>query len=258
MKIAVIGTGYVGLVTGTCFAESGNEVTCIDKDAGKIRLLQEGQVPMYEPGLEELIEKNVEEKRLSFTTDLSSAVGASRVVFIAVATPEGEGGDADIHYVLAAAEQIGKSIQQYTVVVDKSTVPVGTADKVREAIARHTEVEFDVVSNPEFLKEGAALEDFRRPDRVVIGADSERAARVMGELYAPFVRTENPILFMDPRSAELTKYAANAMLATRISFMNDLAWLCEKVGADVNAVRKGMGLGDAERWLSPNLGYEPS
>jgi UDPglucose 6-dehydrogenase len=257
MRIAIIGTGYVGLVAGTCFADSGNDVTCVDIDERKIRALQSGEVPLYEPGLEELIRKNVRERRLSFTLNLAEAVGPAQVVFIAVGTPEGETGDADLQYVLAAAEQIGKALRHYTVVVDKSTVPVGTADKVREAIARVTKVEFDVVSNPEFLKEGAALDDFLKPDRVVIGTDSERARRLMGELYAPFVRTENPIFYMDTRSAELTKYAANAMLATRISFMNDMASLCEKVGADVDFVRKALG---ADRrigypFLFPGVGY---
>ncbi|WP_224364789.1 UDP-glucose dehydrogenase family protein [Hyalangium versicolor] len=257
MRIAIIGTGYVGLVAGTCFADSGNDVTCVDIDERKIRALQAGEVPIYEPGLEELIRKNVRERRLSFTTELATAVGPAQVVFIAVGTPEGESGDADLQYVLAAAEQIGRAMRQYTVVVDKSTVPVGTADKVRAAIAQVTKVEFDVVSNPEFLKEGAALDDFLRPDRVVIGVDAERARRIMGELYGPFVRTENPIFYMDTRSAELTKYAANAMLATRISFMNDMAALCEKVGADVDFVRKALG---ADRrigypFLFPGVGY---
>jgi UDPglucose 6-dehydrogenase len=257
MRIAIIGTGYVGLVAGTCFADSGNDVVCVDIDERKIRMLQAGEVPIYEPGLEELIRKNVRERRLSFSTELAPAVAPAQVVFIAVGTPEGESGDADLQYVLAAAEQIGRAMRHYTVVVDKSTVPVGTADKVREAIAKVTKVEFDVVSNPEFLKEGAALEDFLKPDRVVIGVDSERARKVMGELYAPFVRTENPIFYMDTRSAEMTKYAANAMLATRISFMNDMAALCEKVGADVDFVRKGLG---ADRrigypFLFPGVGY---
>ncbi|QRK12723.1 UDP-glucose/GDP-mannose dehydrogenase family protein [Archangium violaceum] len=257
MHIAIIGTGYVGLVAGTCFADSGNDVTCVDIDARKIAMLQQGEVPIYEPGLEELIRKNTKERRLSFTTEMASAVARSQVVFIAVGTPEGESGEADLQYVLAAAEQIGRAMRQYTVVVDKSTVPVGTADKVRETIARVTEVEFDVVSNPEFLKEGAALDDFLKPDRVVIGTESERARKVMGQLYAPFVRTENPILYMDTRSAELTKYAANAMLATRISFMNDIAALCEKVGADVDFVRKGMGADKriGYPFLFPGVGY---
>jgi UDPglucose 6-dehydrogenase len=257
MKIAVIGTGYVGLVAGTCFADSGNDVVCVDIDERKIAMLRNGEVPIYEPGLRELIDKNATERRLSFSTDLPSAVAPSDVVFIAVGTPEGETGEADLQYVLGAARQIGRAITHYTVIVDKSTVPVGTADKVRAEIASVTNTEFDVVSNPEFLKEGAALEDFLKPDRVVIGVESERARRVMADLYAPFVRTENPILFMDLRSAEMTKYAANAMLATRISFMNDVAALCERVGADVDQVRRGMG---ADRrigypFLFPGVGY---
>jgi UDPglucose 6-dehydrogenase len=257
MHIAIIGSGYVGLVAGTCFADSGNDVVCVDINADKIAQLQRGEVPIYEPGLEELIRKNTRERRLSFSTELAPAVARAQVVFIAVGTPEGESGEADLQYVLSAAEQIGRALRHYTVVVDKSTVPVGTADKVREAIARVTQVEFDVVSNPEFLKEGAALEDFLKPDRVVIGAESERARKVMGQLYAPFVRTENPVLYMDTRSAELTKYAANAMLATRISFMNDMAALCEKVGADVDFVRKGMGADKriGYPFLFPGVGY---
>jgi UDPglucose 6-dehydrogenase len=257
MKIVVIGTGYVGLVAGTCFAESGHEVTCIDVNPRKIQALKRGEVPIYEPGLEELVRRNMAAGRLHFTEELAGAVGLAQVVFIAVGTPEGETGRADLQYVLAAAEQVGRALKQYTVIVDKSTVPVGTADKVYEVVARHTRCEFDVVSNPEFLKEGAALEDFLKPDRVVIGTRSERARKLMAELYAPFVRTENPIIFMDPCSAELTKYAANAMLATRISFMNDMAALCEKVGADVEQVRKGMGadkrIGYA--FLHPGIGY---
>ncbi len=257
MHISIIGSGYVGLVAGTCFADSGNDVICVDINAEKIAQLQQGEIPIYEPGLEELIRKNTRERRLSFTTELSTAVARSQVVFIAVGTPEGESGEADLQYVLSAAEQIGRAMRQYTVVVDKSTVPVGTADKVRETIAQVTQVEFDVVSNPEFLKEGAALDDFLKPDRVVIGTESERARKVMGQLYAPFVRTENPILYMDTRSAELTKYAANAMLATRISFMNDMAALCEKVGADVDFVRKGMGADKriGYPFLFPGVGY---
>ncbi len=257
MHIAIIGTGYVGLVAGTCFADSGNDVVCVDIDARKITQLQAGEVPIYEPGLEELIRKNTRERRLSFSTDLPAAVANAQVVFIAVGTPEGESGEADLQYVLSAAEQIGRAMRQYTVIVDKSTVPVGTADKVREVISQVTKVEFDVVSNPEFLKEGAALDDFFKPDRVVIGTESERARKLMGQLYAPFVRTENPILYMDTRSAELTKYAANAMLATRISFMNDIAALCEKVGADVDFVRKGMGADKriGYPFLFPGVGY---
>lgn len=257
MKISVIGSGYVGLVAGTCFADSGNDVVCIDRDAAKIELLNSGGIPIYEPGLEELLKRNVKDGRLTFSTDLKSAVAGADVVFIAVGTPPDENGEADLQHVLAAAREIGKALTGYAVVVDKSTVPVGTADKVREEIRKVTDVEFDVVSNPEFLKEGAAIDDFMKPDRVVIGVESERARKIMGELYAPFVRTENPILFMDPRSAELTKYASNAMLAVRISFMNEIAQLCERVGADVDLVRKGMG---ADRrigypFLFPGVGY---
>jgi UDPglucose 6-dehydrogenase len=257
MKIAMVGTGYVGLVAGTCLAESGNEVTCVDVDLRKVEALKRGEVPIYEPGLEELLHRNIKARRLHFTTEMKEAVGPAQVVFIAVGTPEGENGDADLQHVLEAAEQIGRAIRHYTVVVDKSTVPVGTADQVREVISKVTKVEFDVVSNPEFLKEGAALEDFLKPDRVVIGTESERARKLMGQLYAPFVRTENPILYMDTRSAELTKYAANAMLATRISFMNDIACLCEKVGADVEMVRKGMGADKriGYPFLHPGIGY---
>lgn len=257
MRVSVIGSGYVGLVAGTCFADSGNDVVCVDIDQRKVEALKAGRIPIYEPGLEELVTKNAKEDRLTFTTDLAAAVSASQVVFIAVGTPEGETGDADLQYVIAAAKSIGKALTGYTVIVDKSTVPVGTADLVREAVAGETKHPFDIVSNPEFLKEGAALDDFLKPDRVVIGVDSERARKIMGELYAPFVRTENPILFMDTRSAELTKYAANAMLATRISFMNDIAALCEKVGADVDHVRKGMGADKriGYPFLFPGVGY---
>ncbi len=257
MKLTIVGTGYVGLVAGTCFADSGNDVICVDIDAKKIAGLRAGEVPIYEPGLEELIAKNAREQRLSFSTDLASSVGQSEVVFIAVGTPEGETGDADLRHVLAAAADIGRALKRYTVVVDKSTVPVGTADKVKDAIATVTSQPFDVVSNPEFLKEGAAIDDFLRPDRVVIGTSSERARQVMNELYAPFCRTEHRIIFMDTRSAELTKYAANAMLATRISFMNDVAHLCEKIGADVDAVRKGMGADKriGYPFLFPGVGY---
>jgi UDPglucose 6-dehydrogenase len=257
MKLTVVGSGYVGLCAGTCFADSGNDVVCVDKDAGKIAALERGELPIYEPGLAELVKKNMQEGRLSFATKLEAAVASSQIVFIAVGTPEGESGDADLQYVLAAAEEIGAALRDYTVIVDKSTVPVGTADLVREAIRKRTKVPFDVVSNPEFLKEGAAIEDFMKPDRIVIGADSEHAAKIMTELYAPFVRTNNAVFLMDTRSAELTKYASNAMLATRISFMNDLAALCEKVGADVHHVRQGVG---ADRrigysFLFPGCGY---
>jgi UDPglucose 6-dehydrogenase len=257
MKISVIGSGYVGLVAGTCFADSGNDVVCVDSNKAKIEHLRAGGLPIYEPGLEELVKRNVKENRLSFTTDLKSAVGESEVVFIAVGTPPDENGEADLQHVLAAARDIGRAIKRYTVVVDKSTVPVGTADKVRAEIKSVTSVEFDVVSNPEFLKEGAAIDDFMKPDRVVIGVESERARKIMGELYAPFVRTENPIIFMDAHSAELTKYASNAMLAVRISFMNEIAQLCERVGADVDLVRKGMGADKriGYPFLFPGVGY---
>ncbi|HWV38915.1 MAG TPA: UDP-glucose/GDP-mannose dehydrogenase family protein [Vulgatibacter sp.] len=243
MRVAVIGTGYVGLVAGTCFADSGNDVICVDVDEAKIEALQRGVVPIYEPGLEELIARSVGAGRLSFTTDLASAVKDAEVVFIAVGTPQGEDGSADLQYVLAAARSIGRNLgDHYTVIVDKSTVPVGTSRKVAAEIREVApDKDFDVVSNPEFMKEGAAIEDFLSPDRVVIGSDSERARAIMGELYAPFSRRSNRILYMDPESAELTKYASNAMLATRISFMNELAGLCEKVGADVDHVRLGMG-----------------
>src|SRR5215472_2317731 len=247
MKLTIVGSGYVGLVAGTCFADSGNDVICVDVDAAKIKALSGGKLPIYEPGLEELVHKNVREKRLSFSTDLPTAVGQSEVIFIAVGTPEGESGDADLQYVLSAAEQIGRALKGYAVIVDKSTVPVGTADRVRETVAKVTDQPFDVVSNHEFLK----------PDRVVIGTNSEHARKIMGELYGPFVRTENPILYMDTRSAELTKYAANAMLAARISFMNDMALLCEKVGADVDLVRKGLGSDKriGYPFLFPGVGY---
>jgi UDPglucose 6-dehydrogenase len=241
VKIAVIGTGYVGLVTGTCFAETGHHVTCVDLDERKIATLRQGGIPIYEPGLEELVHRNARDGRLDFTTSTADAVRDVDVAFIAVGTPPGETGEADLSYVLAAAEEIGRHVGRYTVIVNKSTVPVGSADRVAEVVARVARAPFDVVSNPEFLKEGAAIEDFMRPDRIVVGLSSERARAVMADLYAPFVRTEQPILFMDPRSAELTKYAANSMLATRISFMNDIAALCERLGADVDHVRRGMG-----------------
>jgi UDPglucose 6-dehydrogenase len=257
MRITVVGTGYVGLVVGTCFAEAGHFVHCVDVDEAKLARLSAGQSPIYEPGLEELLQKNLAAKRLHFTTDLEGGVARSELVFVAVGTPQGESGDADLKYVLKAAEQIGKAIQKYTIIVNKSTVPVGTAEAVRAEVARNTDAEFDVVSNPEFLKEGSALEDFLKPDRVIIGTNSERARKVLGQLYAPFVRTEHPIIYMDPTSAELTKYASNAMLAARVSFMNDIAILCERVGADVDMVRKGMG---ADRrigypFLFPGCGY---
>jgi UDPglucose 6-dehydrogenase len=257
MRIAVVGTGYVGLVAGTCFAESGNNVVCIDIDREKIAALEKGVVPIYEPGLEELLKRNVHDGRLSFTTDYAAGMARAQVVFIAVGTPPGEDGTADLRYVLAAARSIADHMQGYTVIVDKSTVPVGTAAKVAAAIKERTKHPFDVVSNPEFLKEGAAIDDFLKPDRVVIGSDSARASEVMEELYAPFVRTGNPILKMDIASAELTKYAANAMLATRISFMNEIANICSLVGADIDAVRRGIG-SDARigsRFLFAGVGY---
>jgi UDPglucose 6-dehydrogenase len=241
MKIAVIGSGYVGLVVGTCFADSGNRVTCVDVDAGKIARLQKGEVPIYEPGLEELIRRNIEEGRLFFSTDIAGAVKKAQVVFIAVGTPQDDDGSADLTHVLEAAAVIGKNMDKPKTIVLKSTVPVGTNKKVRDVIAAHSKHEFDVVSNPEFLKEGAAIEDFTKPDRVVVGCDTERGRKVMEELYAPYLRTGKPLLFMDPPSAEMTKYAANAMLAARISFMNEMSRICEAVGADVNQVRKGIG-----------------
>jgi UDPglucose 6-dehydrogenase len=257
VKIAVIGTGYVGLVTGTCFAESGHHVTCVDLDAAKIATLVGGGIPIYEPGLEELVRRNARERRLAFTTSTEEAMRDTDVAFIAVGTPPNETGEADLQYVLAAAEQVGRALTRYTVIVNKSTVPVGSAEKVAEVLRRVAAHPFDVVSNPEFLKEGAAIEDFMKPDRVVVGLDSERARGVMSELYAPFVRAEQPILFMDLRSAELTKYAANAMLATRISFVNEIAALCDRLGADVDQVRRGVGSDRriGHPFLFPGVGF---
>ncbi|MGE0821533.1 MAG: UDP-glucose/GDP-mannose dehydrogenase family protein [Candidatus Binatia bacterium] len=257
MKLCVVGTGYVGLVSGTCFAESGNDVVCVDIDERKIAELHDGKIPIYEPGLEELIRRNISDGRLRFTTDLAAAVKEVLVCFIAVGTPQDEDGSADVSMVLKATIDIAKAMPGYRIVVLKSTVPVGTADRVRAAMAEHTPHPFDVVSNPEFLKEGAAVEDFMKPDRVVIGGNSERALSLMKELYAPFVRTENPILDMDNRSAEMTKYAANAFLATRISFINQVANLCEKVGADVADVRRGIGFDRriGHYFLFPGVGY---
>ena len=257
MKIAVIGSGYVGLVAGTCFAETGNSVICVDKDVAKIDALKAGRIPIYEPGLEELVKRNVAEERLTFSTDLADSVKKSLVLFIAVGTPPGDDGSSDLSAVLAVAKAIGKSMDGFKVIVDKSTVPVGTARRVQAAIRAETAHPFDVVSNPEFLKEGAAIDDFMKPDRVVVGCDDPRTAEIMKELYAPFVRTGKPILCMDVESAELTKYAANAMLATRISFMNEIATMCEKVGANVDQVRRGIGL-DARigpSFLFPGIGY---
>lgn len=240
MRIAVVGTGYVGLVAGACFASTGNQVTCVDIDEEKIARLNRGEIPIYEPGLEDLVKAGCEKKRLHFTTDLASAVQESVVILIAVGTPPGEDGSADLQHVLAVAEGIGKSMNGYKIVVDKSTVPVGTAKRVKERIEKHTDHRVSVVSNPEFLKEGAAINDFLFPDRVVIGADDDDARKVMEQLYQPFVRTGNPIVFMDVVSAELTKYAANSFLAMKISFMNELSNLCEKVGANIDSIRQGI------------------
>jgi UDPglucose 6-dehydrogenase len=257
MKIAVVGTGYVGLVTGTCFAETGNKVTCIDIDVSKVKRLSEGQITIYEPGLEKIFLRNLKEGRLKFTTDLATGISEAEIVFLALPTPPGADGAADLKYVLGVAEDLGKIMTAYKVIVDKSTVPVGTADKVKEAIAVNYKGEFDVVSNPEFLREGVAVDDFMKPDRVVVGTDSERARKIMGDLFAPFVRQGNPIIYMDERSAELTKYAANSFLATKISFMNEIAQLCERMGADVDMVRRGIGSDDriGKRFLFPGIGY---
>ena len=248
MRIAVVGTGYVGLVAGTCFADVGNDVICVDNDQQKIAMLNRGEVPIYEPGLEEMVKRNVSQERLSFTTNTKYAVEKSQIIFIAVGTPPKEDGSADLQHVLAVAKEIGKHMNGFKIIVNKSTVPVGTADKVKAEIKKYTKHDFAVVSNPEFLKEGAAIEDFLKPDRVVVGTDNEEVAETMRNLYAPFVRTGKPILIMDIRSAELTKYAANAMLATKISFINEIANLCEKVGADVDMVRRGIG---ADRRIGP-------
>jgi len=257
MKITVIGTGYVGLVTGTCFAETGNKVTCIDIDKAKVDKLSSGQITIYEPGLEKIFLRNTKEGRLVFTTNLEEVLEASEIIFLALPTPPGADGSADLKHVLGVADQLGKLMTGYKVIVNKSTVPVGTADKVREAIAKNYKGEFDVVSNPEFLREGVAVEDFMKPDRVVIGTKSEQAKKVMTELYAPYVRQGNPLIFMDERSSELTKYAANSFLATKISFMNEIAQLCERMGADVDMVRRGIGSDDriGKRFLFPGIGY---
>ena len=257
MNIAVVGTGYVGLVSGTCLAETGNNVICVDIDAGKVAKLQSGQIPIYEPGLEVLFNRNIKEGRLHFTTNLEEAIKEVTLIFLALPTPPGGDGSADLSFVLGVAEQLGKLMKDYKVIINKSTVPVGTAERTREAIAKNATVEFDVVSNPEFLREGVAVDDFMKPDRVVVGTTSERARKLMEELYRPFVRQGNPIIFMDERSSEMTKYAANSYLAARISFMNELANLCERTGADVETVRMGMG-SDArigKRFLFPGIGY---
>jgi UDPglucose 6-dehydrogenase len=269
MKIAVVGTGYVGLVSGTCFAETGNTVTCIDIDQSKVTKLSNGEITIYEPGLEKLFLRNIKEERLKFTTNLAEGIKDASIIFLALPTPPGEDGSADLKYVLGVAKDLGKLIKpnDYKVIVDKSTVPVGTADKVynailtssKEVLANNESIEnaFDVVSNPEFLREGVAVDDFMKPDRVVIGTSSEKAKKLMGDLYAPYVRQGNPIIFMDEKSAELTKYAANSFLATKISFMNEIAQLCERLGADVDMVRRGIGSDEriGKRFLFPGIGY---
>lgn len=257
MHIAVVGTGYVGLVTGTCLAETGNRVICVDIDATKVKKMQEGTVPIYEPHLDVIFERNIKQGRLTFTTDLEEAVAQSDIIFLALPTPPGEDGSADLSYILGVAGQLGNLITGYKIIIDKSTVPVGTADLVREAVAKNYAGEFDVVSNPEFLREGFAVDDFMKPDRVVIGTRSERARQILEELYKPYIRQGNPILFMDERSAEVTKYAANAFLAMKISFMNEMANLCERVGADVDSVRLGIGSDEriGKRFLFPGIGY---
>tara|TARA_B100000927_G_scaffold286482_1_gene278042 strand:+ start:474 stop:1796 length:1323 start_codon:yes stop_codon:yes gene_type:complete len=257
MKIAVVGTGYVGLVTGTCLAETGNVVTCVDIDQKKVKDLKKGIVPIYEPYLENLIQRNIKQNRLFFTTNLNSAVKDAKLIFLALPTPPGEDGSADLSYVIGVANDLGKIIEDYKVIIDKSTVPVGTAEKVYDAVSKNAMVDFDVVSNPEFLREGFAVDDFMKPDRIVIGTTSKRAKDIMSELYQPFVRQGNPIIFMDEKSAELTKYAANSFLATKITFMNEISNYCESVGADVDMVRKGIGTDSriGKRFLFPGIGY---
>jgi len=256
-KIAVVGTGYVGLVTGTCFAETGNQVICIDIDADKVEKMKNGIIPIYEPNLDTIFERNISAKRLSFTTSLEKGIKDAEIIFLALPTPPGEDGSADLSYILGVAEQLGKLITEYKVIVDKSTVPVGTAEKVHAVIAKNAQVDFAVVSNPEFLREGFAVSDFMKPDRVIIGTRDERARKVMESLYRPFVRQGNPIYFMDEKSAELTKYAANSFLATKITFMNEVANFCEFVGADVDQVRVGIGSDTriGKRFLFPGIGY---
>ena len=257
MKIAVIGTGYVGLVTGTCFAETGNDVICVDIDKTKVEKLSNGQITIYEPGLEKLFLRNLKEERLRFTTNLAEGIKDAQIIFLALPTPPGEDGSADLKYILGVSDDLGKILKDYKVIVDKSTVPVGTAEKVHAAIAKNYTGEFDVVSNPEFLREGVAVDDFMKPDRVVIGTGSDRARKLMNDLYNPYVRQGNPIIFMDERSAELTKYAANSFLATKITFMNEVALLCERLGADVDMVRRGIGSDEriGKRFLFPGIGY---
>ncbi len=256
-KIAVIGSGYVGLVTGTCFAETGNNVVCVDIDEEKVKRMQDGVVPIYEPHLDVIFDRNIKQDRLRFSTDLAGSIKDAEIIFLALPTPPGEDGSADLSSVLGVAEDLGKIIEDYKVIVDKSTVPVGTAEKVHVAVAKNAKVDFDIVSNPEFLREGFAVDDFLKPDRVVIGCSSERARRIMNELYKPFVRQGNPIIFMDEKSAELTKYAANSFLATKITFMNEIANFCELVGADVDSVRIGIGSDTriGKRFLFPGIGY---
>ncbi len=258
MNITVVGTGYVGLVTGTCFAETGNHVTCVDIDEQKVAKMKQGEIPIFEPGLDLLFERNTRQGRLEFTTNLAEAIEDAKIIFLALPTPPGEDGSADLSYILGVAKDLSTMIKDYKIIVDKSTVPVGTAEKVHAALAENASEElFDVVSNPEFLREGVAVDDFLKPDRVVIGTSSEKARKVMKVLYEPFVRQGNPVIFMDERSAEMTKYAANSYLATRISFMNEIANLCEKVGADVDMVRKGIGSDTriGKRFLFPGVGY---
>ena len=257
MKITVVGTGYVGLVTGTCLAETGNDVLCVDIDKHKVERMQNGEVPIYEPHLDILFERNINAGRLKFTTSLEEGLAHGQIIFLALPTPEDEDGSADLSYVLGVAENIGKMMTEYRVIVDKSTVPVGTAEKVTAVIAEHATIEFDVVSNPEFLREGFAVDDFMKPERIVIGSSSERATKLMERLYKPFVRSGNPILIMDEKSAELTKYASNSFLAAKITFMNEIANFCEKVGADVDKVRIGMGTDSriGKRFLFPGIGY---
>jgi UDPglucose 6-dehydrogenase len=256
-KIAVIGTGYVGLVTGTCFAETGNQVICVDNNAAKVEKMRNGEIPIYEPHLDVLFERNIKANRLVFTTDLQEGIKDAEIIFLALPTPPGEDGSADLSYILGVAHELGKIITDYKVIVDKSTVPVGTAEKVHAALAKNATVDFDVVSNPEFLREGFAVDDFMKPDRVVIGTSSDRAKKIMEQLYKPFVRQGNPVIFMDEKSAELTKYAANSFLATKITFMNEIANFCELVGADVDKVRIGIGSDEriGKRFLFPGIGY---
>ena len=257
MNIAVVGTGYVGLVTGTCFSETGHTVVCVDIDETKVTRMKQGEVPIYEPDLERLFARNIAEQRLSFTTSLTEGIKEAEVIFLALPTPPGEDGSADLSYILAVADELGKQLDHYAVIVDKSTVPVGTAERVRKHVAKHASTEFDVVSNPEFLREGFAVSDFLKPDRIVIGTSSNKARKVMEELYLPFTQQGSPLFVMDERSAEMTKYAANSFLATKISFMNEVANLCELVGADVDAVRQGIGSDEriGSRFLFPGIGY---